>query len=49
MYKREIMKKKIYNQPQTDVATLVTANLMQGLHVSTNNTDYPGTDIPEGA
>ena len=44
-----IMKKKVYNQPQTDVATLVTANLMQGLHVSTNNTDYPGTDIPEGA
>lgn len=43
------MTKKVYNQPQTDVATLVTANLMQGLHVSTNKTDYPGTGIPEGA
>lgn len=45
------MKKKTYNQPQTDVETLVTANLMQGLHVSTNNTDYqdPSSGIPEGA
>lgn len=45
------MTKKVYNQPQTDVATLVTANLMQGLHVSINNTNYQGTGtgIPEGA
>ncbi len=45
------MKKKTYNQPQTEVTTLVSANLMQGLHVSTNNTDYqdPGSGIPEGA
>ena len=42
------MKKKMYNQPMTEVQDLKTASLMQGLSVSPGKAENPGSPPPAG-
>ena len=42
------MKKKMYNQPMTEVQDLKTASLMQGLSVSPGKADDPLSPPPAG-
>ena len=45
---RAMAKKKIYNQPKTEITQFETETLLQGLVLSTNSGGGPGrTDAPK--